>query len=83
MTITITVLSRSRVRMGQVATIPMPEPAYMEEVVVRVGRAEYIVYVFTSGDTTVYPRYATRRRPMRSCATRSAILATVEWRALA
>lgn len=74
------VLYTAQVRVWQSATIPMPEPAYMLETSVRLGfrGRQYIVTSDERGqDMRVYAAYTPRRRPMRRCDTRRAIVAAV------
>lgn len=75
------VLHTSRVRDWAMANIPMPDPTYHLETQVRLGSRgpQYIVVSSETGDDMyVYPAaYLPRRRPMRRCGRRDAILAAV------
>jgi hypothetical protein len=72
------VLHRHEARCWTVATIPMPSAAAYLETTVRLGGSQYVVVTDTAGRHTVWPAYLPRRRPMRACSRRRAIVAAVE-----
>lgn len=69
-----------RVRVPQMATIPMPAPVYRLVTTVRYGDSgpTYLVETGEVGENAVvYSAHIHRRRPMRRCGRRDAILAAV------
>ena len=76
----VSILHTARVRDWAVANIPMPTATYHLETTVRLGRAGPNYTVVTDemgGSARVWPCYLPRRRAMRQCARREAILAAV------
>lgn len=76
----VNVLHTARLRAWQMATIPMPEPTYYLQTTVRLGERgpQYVVETdLVGGDARVWPALLPRRRLMRRCGRRDAILAAV------